>query len=235
MRAQLAAMALAAATAIAPLRAEWRAAAYLGAASTRPASLIVDQPAMSTQLRLQPVHFTGRSFEAPVYYGLRLGRFFPRALGAEAEFIHLKAYALTDRQVSATGQWRGAPVNTLAPMNRYVQQFSISHGLNLLVANVAWTPVIHAPSGLRVALRAGAGPTIPHAESAVEGSSRHGYELGRVALHLAGGAELRLWKRLSWISEYKFTATRQRVAIAAGQAVALFRSHHLVFGLGLAF
>jgi opacity protein-like surface antigen len=235
MRAWAALLGLAAATASAPVRADWLAAAYLGAARTHPGSLNIEQPSLSTRLRLHPVHYEGRSFHSPVYYGARLGYRFRHGLGAEAEFIHLKVYALAHRTVAVSGQWRGEAVDARLPMDRFVQRFSISHGLNLLLANLAFSRPLPGPAGLRLALRVGAGPAIPHAESTIGGVSQEGYELGRLALHAAGGAELRLWKRLFWITEYKYTRTRQRVAVPAGRAEALFRTHHLVFGLGLAF
>ncbi len=216
-------------------RGEWRAAAYLGAATTRPSTVHIEQPALATSLRFQPVRFEGRSFEPALYYGYRLGYFFCERLGAEAEFIHLKAYGHVDRLVEVEGELRGAPLRARLPMNTIVGRFSISHGLNMLVANVVYTRRLSRPRWLSVAARAGAGPTIPHPESEIMGSGRQGYQLGRPALHLAGGAELRLWRGLHWLTEYKYTRTRQRVKVASGHAESLFRTHHAVFGLGVRF
>ncbi|MCX7604706.1 MAG: hypothetical protein N2036_11585 [Bryobacteraceae bacterium] len=235
MRPRLAAAMLAAAGTLASARAEWRFAAYLGAAANRPGALRIEQPALGTRLTFGGVHYEARSFDSPIYYGGRLGHFFRRGFGAEAEFIHLKAYALTARSVAAQGAWRGSPVDAQLPMNAFVERYSISHGLNFLLANLVYSRPVPALPAVRWAARLGAGPTIPHAESTVGGESREGYQLGRPALHAAAGVELRLWKRVHAITEYKHTRTSQRTRIAAGNASALFRTHHVVFGLGLSF
>jgi len=118
-------------------------------------------------------------------------------------------------------------------MNTLVPQFSISHGLNYLLANA----VLEQPVGprTRFCARLGAGATLPHPESNVMGDSRQGYQLGKPALQAAAGFTFRLWRGLNWLTEYKFTRTRQRVKIVAGEAETLVLSHHVVFGLGVSF
>lgn len=216
-------------------RGEWRAAAYLGAATTRSSTVHIEQPALATSLRFHPVSFEGRSFEPPVYYGYRLGYFFGERFGVEAEFIHLKAYGQVERTVEVEGELRGVPLRASQPMKTIVGEYAISHGLNMLVANLVYTRRLSRPQRLSLTGRVGAGPTIPHPESQILGSGSQGYEIGRPALHLAGGAELRLWRGLHWLAEYKYTHTLQRVTVASGTAESLFRSHHAVFGLGVHF
>ncbi|MCS7315212.1 MAG: outer membrane beta-barrel protein [Bryobacterales bacterium] len=213
-------------------QAGWRAAAYLGGAVNHGSWLRVEQPARGTRFELRGVSYEGRSLEPPVYYGYRLGYFFGR-FGVEAEFVHQKIYARAERVVEAQGTLHGAPVAGRLPMQQIVEQFSISHGLNLLLANVVWERPMGARSFLQ--LRFGAGPTIPHAESLLQGEGRQGYQLGRPAAQAAAGLEIRLWRALHLLGEYKFTHTRQRVKIAAGHAETLVRSHHGVFGVGLRF
>lgn len=223
------AMALAAASAA---EAGWRAAAYLGGAVNHESLLRVEQPARATQLELRGIRYEGRSFEPPVYYGYRLGYFFGR-FGLEAEFIHQKIYARAERPVQVQGIFRGEPVAGRLPMQRFVEQFSISHGLNMLLLNLAWERRLDRRSFLNV--RFGAGPTLPHPESSIQGEGRQHYQLGRAAIQAAAGLEFRLWRGLHALGEYKFTRTRQKVDIVAGHAETPVRSHHGVFGLGLRF
>lgn len=213
-------------------QAGWRVAAYLGGAANHQSWLRVEQPERATRLELRGVSYEGRSFEPPVYYGYRLGYFFSR-FGLEAEFIHQKIYARAERVVQAQGTFRGQSVTGSVPMESLVEQFSISHGLNMLLANLAWERRLGARSFLQ--LRLGAGPTVPHPESLIQGEGRQHYQLGRAAMQAAAGLELRLWRGLHALGEYKFTRTRQEVDVAAGRAETLVRSHHGVFGLGYRF
>jgi hypothetical protein len=147
----------------------------------------------------------------------------------EGEFIHAKVFSKVDRTVTATGSLRGAPVNGPVAMDSIVQAFSISHGLNLILANaVVREPLIHGK--LTLTARAGAGPTVPHAESDIEGASDQHYQLGSPVFHFAPGAEFRAWRGLHVIGEYKFTRADERVRIVNGHASVPLASHHLVAG-----
>ncbi|MGC8792635.1 MAG: hypothetical protein ACP5U2_04510 [Bryobacteraceae bacterium] len=215
-----------------PALAGWRAVVYLGGAASRQSDLFIRQPERATELELRGVNWKGESFTPPLYYGCRLGYFFG-PFGLEAEFVHQKIYARSGRLVEARGALRGAPVQERVPMETLVRQFSISHGLNLLVANLVWERKLSPRTFLQ--LRLGAGPTIPHPESEIQGEGFQHYQLGRPALQAAAGFEYRLWRGLHALTEYKFTRTRQKVDVAAGYAETLVRSHHGVFGLGFRF
>ena len=84
---------------------------------------------------------------------------------------------------------------------------------------------------LLVAVRVGAGPTIPHTESTIGGRTQEQYEWGRVAGQIAAGVEYRVTAHLAAIAEYKVTATRQRVAVPDGSASASFTTQHAVAGI----
>jgi opacity protein-like surface antigen len=218
-----------------PLRAEWYLSAYTGATSTANSALRIDQPGRNTQLELRPVVWRDRSLSAPLYYGYRTGYGW-RHFALEGEFIHTKAYAQTDRTAQITGRAAGAPVNGTARIDSVVQRFNISHGVNLVLLNGVWRYGLwretrRSPARLLLTARAGAGVTVPHPESTVLGESRERYQYGRPAWQVGGGAEYRLWRGLHALAEYKFTRTRQRVDIVAGEAEALLRTHHGVFGL----
>jgi hypothetical protein len=212
-------------------------AVYLGGAHTQAAPLLVDQPTLETSLTFADVSYRGNSFTPPLYYGYRLS-LFPQArsqFGIEGEFIHLKAYARTDHLTQTRGKLRKEPVNQPMRMSNIVQQFSISHGLNLVLVNVVARRTIDAGGGNapRVQLlgRAGAGPTLLHPESTVEGVFHEGYQRGSFALQTAVGLELRMTRQLAVLAEYKFTRTAERVTVDHGTARGTFATHHGVVGI----
>ena len=215
--------------------AQWEVGAFVGAAHTQNSDLDLRQPSRSTQLRFSDVSYRGESFTSPVYYGVRGGRFFRRTWGAQVEFVHLKVFANTDRITAVSGSLNGVPIDSRLRMDAIVQRFSISHGVNLLMANfVARLPlgVASGTEDARVALAfcAGAGATMPHPEAAVLGETEQHYQGGRPAIQVAATIETRLWRKLYWSGEYKYTRTRQEVDVPAGTARTLLQSHHLVTG-----
>jgi len=217
-------------------------AAYVGSAHTLASPVTISQPALVSSLTFERVRLESRSFNRPLYYGGRGGYFMPSrpSLGIEAEFIHLKVFSNPLQQVHVTGVHKGTPIDNELPLGEIVQRYSISHGVNLLLFNVAVRRgvgrITDGPNGRLVLTgRVGAGPTLPHTESIVDGRQQEQYEVGRMAWQVAGGAELDLWKGLYILGEYKFTRTRQHGEISSGTAESLLRTHHVVFGLSYHF
>ncbi|HEY3128324.1 MAG TPA: hypothetical protein VGL91_02620, partial [Acidobacteriota bacterium] len=83
--------------------------------------------------------------------------------------------------------------------------------------------------------RVGAGPTIPHPESRIEGATQERYEIGSLGVQGAAGAQLRLRRGIYALAEYKFTRTRQSVTVSGGKAGTLLKTHHGVLGLAYHF
>ncbi len=219
---------------------EWVIAAYLGGGRTASSILRISQPALNTDLVFEAVRFEGRSFDPPLYYGVRTSRFIRGFLGIEAEFIHLKVYSDPTQRVRVTGRHRGVGLEQELPLGQIVQEYSISHGLNLLLVNlVARARMLRSPNApcgrLLLGARFGLGPTIPHTESTIEGERQQQYEWGRAVWQWSAGVELHVWRGLYALGEYKFTRTRQRGAIFAGFAESLLRAHHGIFGLSYHF
>lgn len=215
--------------------ASWVVTAFLGGAHTTATDLTISQPALDNNLTFEDVRLDSRSFDPPLYYGFR-GGFFPerlRFLGFEAEFIHLKVFSNPQQQVRVTGQRGNRPISGEIPLGNIVQQYSISHGVNLLLFNIAARHRPHAR--LIMTARAGVGPTLPHTESRIEGQGQEQYEIGRVGLQAAGGAEFKLWRGLHVLGEYKFTRTRQEGKVSLGTAESLLRTHHGIFGISYHF
>src|SRR2546427_6962187 len=220
-----------------PAYADWNVGVYLGVPHTSSSPLRVQRPP-DTDVVLASVAYEGEPFTFPLYYGYRAGYSSNRHLGIEAELIHLKVFADPSEVVGRDGRLGGRSVMDAAPLGDVVQRFSISHGLNLVLVNaVVRAPVRRRSSESRISwvARAGAGPTVPHAESVIAGVAEEHYELGRIALQAAGGIELKIARGVHIISEYKFTRTSQRVGVAGGTASAHFATHHIVVGAGYRF
>ena len=220
----------------------WVISGFLGSANTTASDLTISQPAVGTNVTFERVRYRSRSFDPPLYYGFRGGYFLHRKpfLGFEAEFIHLKVFSDPQQQVRVTGRRRDGPVSGELRLGEIVQQYSISHGVNLLLFNVAGRHRMmrdaDAPDGRFIlSARAGLGPTLPHTESRIEGVGQEQYEIGRVSWQAAGGAEFKLWRDVYVFGEYKFTRSKQRGKVSAGTAESLLRTHHRVFGLGYHF
>ena len=220
-----------------PLRAEWRIQAYLGGAKTQDSTLHLEQPAAGHDLELDSVAFGSKSFERPLYYGIRAGGFLPRLhwLGFEAEFTHLKVIADTHQGTRATGRVGGEAVDRDATLDEFLQEFEISHGMNFLFVNavVRWPEA--ASRCVHLLLRAGCGPTLPHAESSAGGQRLEQYELSGPGVQVSAGVEVTVRGGLHGLIEYKLTRAHPTVTVIDGSAGAVFWTHHGVFGLGYTF
>lgn len=215
--------------------------AFFGHVWTRPSTVAVTLPDQRTEIEIESLAYRAESFRSPPYYGYRIG-WIPDAhswLSIEAEFIHAKVFAETGGTARIRGMLRGALVDAPLPVSPIVQRLAMSHGLNFILANLALRRDIGAdswgPHRLVAVVRVGAGPTLPHAESTVEGLALEQYEAGGLSAQAAGGLEVTLWRRLTALGEYKFTWATPRIDVARGHATLPARSHHLAAGLGYRF
>src|SRR4051794_35575149 len=121
-----------------PAGAQWYVAGQLGANHTLPAAVSLDQPARSTSLRFDDVHFVAHPFQSPQYYSVRGGRLFgeARRWGVEGELVHPKGYADTPLPVHVTGTLAGVAVDATTRMDTLVQRYSMSHGMNFVLLNL---------------------------------------------------------------------------------------------------
>lgn len=223
--------------------ADWIVGAFGGVAHTLSSTMDLTLPAQGTQVTLGNVDYRGESFRSPQYFGLR-GTWIPgglRWLGIEGEYIHAKVYAEVDRDVHAQGTLRGVAMDATVPLSSIVDRVSMSHGLNFFFANVT---ARHGLGGVdsrgdhRVVgvVRAGAGPTLPHAESHIDNVYFEQYEGGGLGVQVGGGIELSLWHGLGALAEYKFTWASPEIEVAGGgEAKIPARTHHFAFGVQYAF
>lgn len=222
--------------------ADWIASAYLGHAWTRSSTVTLALPDRQTAVEIGGVEYRGESFQSPQYYGYRV-TWIPDAhrwIGIEAEVIHAKVYAQTDRLVHFRGTLDGADIDATVPLSSVVQRLAMSHGLNFILANVVLRrelgPVDAAGTPrFAIVARLGVGPTVPHAETTVENTNRDQYESGGLGAQVAGGVEGTVWKRLAVLAEYKFTTATPELELDGGTITVPSRSHHLVGGLAYRF
>lgn len=219
-------------------RAQWYAAGFMGANHTQPADVTIDQPSRATHLDIAGVTFESQSLTSPQYYGYRVGWLHGdparRQWGLEFEFIHPKVFSRTGPSVHFRGQVDGVPIDATAPMDTLVSRYAMSHGLNFALANV----VVRLPLGgapgrparFAVVARAGAGPTIPHAESTIRGESFDGYQLDGLGVHGAVGVEAHLVGRLSASVDYKLTCAWPTITVVDGTGHTTAVVHHLAVG-----
>jgi hypothetical protein len=209
--------------------AQWQGAVYLGGNYTHSASVTIDQPALGRTLTFDDVDYSARPLASPQYYGWRFGWLFGarRRLGVELEFIHLKVISETDRTYPISGS--GAP-DSPAPMNAIVQRYAMTHGLNFVLINfVSRTPLGEGP--LTLVLRSGAGPTLPHAESTIDGQIREQYEYAGIGAQASAGLDLRVHAHVSVVMDYKFTVARPKIDIPQGTGRMTAATHQLAVGL----
>jgi hypothetical protein len=208
--------------------AQWYAGVYLGANHTHSSSITIEQSLPGRSFTFEEVEFDGRPFESPQYYGWRVGRLLgaARTLGLELEFIHLKVIGRTDRAYPLSGlDATDAPVT----MNTVVQRYSMTHGLNFALVNLVIRTPVRGPFTL--VWRAGAGPTIPHAETTIDEQPRDQYEYGGLGAHASAGVDIRTWRFLSATAEYKLTFARPRIDVAGGTGVTTSATHQIAMGL----
>lgn len=218
--------------------AQWFAEGAIGANHNLSSDLSVRQPSRNLALDFRDVRFTAEANTPRRYFVTRLGWLGPSGLGWEIEAVHFKAVADTSRRYDvATVSGGVIPAAGVSPMHLVVQKFRVTNGVNLGLFNI----VLRRPLGssgtgpVALALRAGAGLSLPHATTTVSGTdAAYGYEYGGPAAQAAAGLHVRLAPRVAIVAEYKFTYTRPTVDIADGTAWTTLLSHHVIAGLSLA-
>jgi hypothetical protein len=225
---------------LAAAQSQWTVAAFLGDAWTANAPLRVQSLPDGTDIALEGVEYDDRSFDFPIYYGVRAGRFLSSVpwFGLEGEFVHLKTITSPDQLVDADGTLRGQVKAGPLRVGDVLPRFELSHGLNLVLANASVRVPLGGPvrsSPVILTARFGIGPTIPHVEGTYGADTEDAYQWSSLGWQLAGGTEIRAWRALIILSEVKFTRTHQHVTIDQTEVSGLFRTVHLVFGTGWAF
>jgi hypothetical protein len=223
---------------------EFVVSAYTGTSHTWASDLQIRQSTSASDADFQDVHWAAHPFREAPYYGIRVS-YFPRdapGLGGTFDFTHYKMYAETDRAVRIRGTWNGSPINQSALMNKRIQNFEISHGVNLTSLNVQyrWKGAFSFGGGTsRWEPHVGAGLVgyLPHAEGSINGvPSSANYPFGGLGGQIFAGTEYRLCRHIGLFAETKFDAGRLDISLVpATRAETNVRTLHAVAGLALHF
>jgi hypothetical protein len=239
---------------------EYVVAGYGGAPYIHPSDVKFSKPG-ATDLTAHGVHWEGRPFKSPIYYGIRTIRWGGAGvLGGMLDFTHSKAIALRAQELRFSGIRNGRPMTDRATVGDTFRHFEFSHGHNTLTVNGLLRLASLLP-GLAPYLGAGVGVALPHTEIQFLDDSARTYEYQYVgpAAQVLIGMELKL-PRLSLFIEYKFTIASydapltnrsggwfpedfwrqlqryRRGEIPAGGSLAtILSSHQVASGVGLRF
>lgn len=187
-------------------------AAYGGAPSTYASDVRIERP--GTEMTVHDVDWQGKPFDDPIYYGVRIARWFPHSsLGAMVDFTHSKAYAPLDQEAKLSGSRDGQPLPPVAAVGDLFHKLEFTHGHNMLTLNLLYRlPSLGAFISPYVGI--GLGAALPHTEVQLKGIGQRTYEYQYVgpAGQFLMGIELRI-PRLSYFIEYKFTHASYRAPL----------------------
>jgi hypothetical protein len=195
-----------------PARSEssWSFQVLLGGPLNLPVPLTIRQQGQP-DIRLT-ARYSSKPFQLPLHWGIQVAR---RTEGTDwaLELIHQKLY-----------------LDNPPPE---VQDFSITHGFNLLTLSRGW----RLGDGLWT--RVGAGTVLAHPESTVRGLEFSGRGLVGSGYYLSGATlvatlekRIALADRIYLALDGKVTAAYARVPVAGGDASVPSLSFHLLSGLG---
>ncbi len=228
----------------APARAQTSVSVYTGTSFSRHSDLHIRQPRTDSDATFRGVSWAARPFSQAPYYGYRLTHYFARAprLGFGLDYTHYKIYARTERTARVEGVWNGAPVNESARIDARVQDFNISHGVNMISGNVLYRrvrrPAPHAAQS-RSQPYAGAGLVfyVPHSESTINHLTTNGrYQSSGLGFQVLAGLSYALKWRVALFAETKFNAGTAKVDTAGpGRAETKLRTLHTLAGVSYRF
>jgi hypothetical protein len=174
-----------------------------------------------------------KALTAP-YYGVRIFVHPDSPWGFGLDFTHYKVLVRDEsRPVRVSGD-----VHETVPLNRYMQRFEASHGVNFVALAVRyqqplWWPWLSPFAALSL------GPMIPHTEVWDASGRRRAYSYqvrwGNFGAGLHSGARLHIGKRWALLAEYKLTYGHLGNMVFDDDDRARLRmdiwTHHLQWGL----
>jgi opacity protein-like surface antigen len=223
--------------------AEFVLSAYGGVADTMDTDVKLSQTG-GTDLNFSDVSWSDKSFEGPIYYGLRLNYWFEdfTGWGVCVDFTHAKMYAELGDTVNLTGSRAGVPVAGAELLRNTFQELSFSHGYNLFTFNgmYRWFPKgarddtflgrLQPYAGL------GLGITVPHVEVETNGDRTEEYQYTGPAFQGFGGINFDVYKKFSLFMEYKLTYSDMDADLTGGGSIEVKPwTNHLIFGLSYRF
>jgi len=216
-----------------------------GSSWTLNSDVHIQQPVVGTNATFHDVSWDNKPFSMPPYWGARANYFFERwpNWGLGLEYTHDKVYGQTNQVVQVSGIINGMPINQPALMNNYVQQFQISHGVNIIAFNIfyRWTGNFASdafPNG-RLQPYVGVGPTyyILHGENTINFVDNHEvYRESGFGYQVLGGVQYWLFRHVGLFAETKFNSGRAQVNTAFnGTATTDLDTFQLIGGVSVGF
>ncbi|ETX15237.1 lipid A oxidase (Involved in formation of 2-aminogluconate) protein [Roseivivax halodurans JCM 10272] len=165
------------------------------------------------------IGWEGRSFEMPIYYGIRGTWWRTDRLGFGAEFTHTKVYAPDDDKDDAG-----------------FDRLEFTDGLNIVTANALyrWPDRFNS---LTPYVGGGVGLSLPHVDvDSSNGFDTYELQIGGPAMRLMAGASYDITERVSLFGEYQFTASHNEVELEGdGSIESNIKTNAVNFGLTLKF
>lgn len=181
--------------------------AYTGVPYTYPSPVTIGTEGSGTNFEIDPVHWYTDPFHNPIYYGVRVARWFGGGkVGGMVDFIHSKAIAELGQEANFTGTIDDQTLPERSRVRDVVKKMEFSHGHNMLL----FTGLLRLPSigaHLSPYVGAGGGALLPHTELALTKGQHprtYEYNFAGPAGQALAGIEIRL-ARVSIFIEYKFT------------------------------
>lgn len=142
------------------------------------------------------LEWDGRSFDAPIYYGMRATSWRSASFGVGLDFAHNKVYATADT------------------LPAQYEELEFTDGLNTLTVNAyrRWNVL----GGLAPYVGGGVGVALPHVEVTNGDSQTSGYQLTGPAATLIAGASMPLTDQWSVFGEYKGTISANKADLDSG-------------------
>ena len=170
---------------------------FYGGVQSSPHSRITGKHSTSGAHYSELVGWDGKSFEAPIYYGLRTTFWRGDRLSYGAEFTHTKAYAPTSALQSAG-----------------FDRLEFTDGHNIFTVNII---KLWELNDFNTYSLAGLGVAIPHVDALPSGGLHtFEYQFSGFAFRAAIGLSRRLNDEFSVFSEYQFTASDNKITLLNG-------------------
>ncbi len=219
--------------------AEFDGGLYFGKSSSQASDVHLSLP-NNTNLTFSNVSWDDKSFENPVYWGLRLTYWLPQAQhwGIALDFTHAKIHADLNATVQVRGIRGGSAVNTQEPLRNTFAELAMSHGYNQLTLNAFYRWPIQSRqsrdglSDLTPYVGVGAGIAYPHVEVTTAGSVTDEYQIAGMVVNGMAGINYELSKSLAMFGEYKLSYADMHAELVGGGSLdtKLWTSH---FNLGV--
>lgn len=213
---------------------------YGGKALTRDSDVTLQQPD-GTDLTFQDVSWEDRSFDRPIYYGVRL-TYWPSdsaRWGVALDSTHAKIHADLDQTVTVVGIRGGNPVRGSEVLGDTFGNLAFSHGHNLITVNALyrWPPWTKTFAGeVRPYIGIGAGVAYPHVEVDLNGVVTDEFQNAGPAYQGLLGLDFKAFKYISLFTEYKLGYADIDADLKGGGSVQLKPwTHQFVLGASYSF